>query len=164
VSATGLALGAMSLVYAGWMRFLGRRAKAGALGRTAPGIRLPATKVCEHTWAAAQHVAAPRYTRLAVVFLAIAALTLILGLSGVSEGVILIVWVVLAAGIQVVTLATAGAEASKAASEVRCEHQQAPLARGRAAKAAKPAPSDEPYVPRGRSRPRGGRGKGGKRR
>jgi hypothetical protein len=146
-----ISLAVMSLLYAGWMRFLGRRAAAGVLGRGAPGIRLPATKVCEHTWAAAQKVAAPRYTQLATVFLATAAVTLVLGLAGVSEGGILIVWIVLAAGIQVVVLAGAGQEASRAAAAVRCEHQQATKA-------------ERPFTPSGKARPRGGRGKGGKRR
>ena len=158
-----LALGAMSLLYAGWMRFLGRRAAAGALGRTAPGIRLPATKVCEHTWRAAQHVAAPSYTKLGGVFLGIAALTLVLGLAGVSEGIVLLVWVVLAAGIQIVTLANAGASAAKAATDVRCEHQKGPPQRG-AGRAKKEAVAEQPYRPAVKPRPRGGRGKGGKRR
>jgi hypothetical protein len=151
MSAVVISLTVMSLLYAGWMRFLGRRAAAGALGRGAPGIRLPATKVCEHTWAAAQRVAAPRYTQLATVFLGTAAVTAVLGLSGVSEGVILVVWIALAAGIQVLMLAGTGQEATRAATEVRCEHQQ-------------PAKPERTARPSGRAKPRGGRGKGGKRR
>jgi hypothetical protein len=151
VSGGVLALGALSLVYAGWLRFLGRRAAAGRLGRGAPGIRLPATKVCEHTWAAAQAVAAPRYTMLATWFLGIGAATVLLGALGVTEGVALVVWLVSAVGIQVVTLANTGRDASAAAVAIRCEHQQPPAAA-------------RPHRAPVKARPRGGRGKGGKRR
>jgi hypothetical protein len=151
VSPVLLALGAMSLAYAGWMRFLGRRAAAGVLGRGAPGIRLPPTKVCEHTWAAAQAVAAPRYTRLAGAFLAVGALTLLLGLLDVSDGVALVVWLVLAIGVQVTILSKAGRDAAIAATAVRCEHQQPP----------EPART---YRATRKAKPRGGRGRGGKRR
>ena len=150
MSGSVLALGALSLVYAGWMRYLGRRATAGLLRRGAPGIRVPATKVCEHTWAAAQAVAAPRYTMLAAWFLGVGALAILLGSAGVSEGVALVVWLVLTVGVQVVTFANAGRDAATAAAAVRCEHQQ-------------PPPAERPYRPTGKARPRGGRGKGKKR-
>jgi hypothetical protein len=164
-----IALAAMSLLYAGWMRFLGRRAAAGALARSGPGIRLPATKVCEHTWVAAQRAAAPRYTKLAVAFLVVGAVTAALGLAGVSDGPILVVWVVLAVGMQVVTLAGAGREATAAAAAVRCEHQQAPRPprqskSERNARSSGRATESPGTRPAGRSRPRGGRGRGGRRR
>jgi hypothetical protein len=161
-----IALAAMSLVYAGWMRFLGRRAAAGALTRTGPGIRLPATKVCEHTWQAAQRAAAPRYTTLALAFLVVAAITAVLGVAGVGDSAVLVVWVVLAVGVQVVTLAGAGREATAAAIAVRCEHQQAPPAPRRAKAPRTSGRTTEPPARRspGRSRPRGGRGRGGRRR
>ena len=108
-----LALGAMSLFYAGWMRFLGRRAAAGVLGRGAPGIRLPATKVCEHTWAAAQ---AGRRTPLHDVGRGVprdlGAVISLLGLIGVTEGIVLVLWLVLAIGTsRVTTLSAAGRDA-----------------------------------------------------
>ena len=72
MNSTVISLSVVSVGFAGWMWYLARRASTGAL-RTGPGIRVPATKVCEHTWDAAQHAAAPRYTRLAVMLVAIAA-------------------------------------------------------------------------------------------
>ena len=151
MSTVVLALGAMSLIYAGWMRFLGRRASAGQLGRGAPGIRLPATKVCEHTWAAAQRVAAPRYTKLAAILAGIAAVTLALGLLGVSDGLVLGIWLGAAIISQVVMLSGTGRDAAVAAAAVRCEHQR-------------PAEPERPYRATRKTRPRGGRGRGGKRR
>jgi hypothetical protein len=153
MSSVVLALGGLSFVYAGWMRFLGRRAAHGVLRRNAPGIRLPATKVCEHTWAAALAVAAPQYTMLAAAFLGIGALTVLLGLLGVTEGVALVVWLVLAIGVQVTVLSKTGRDATVAVAAVRCEHQGPPA-------------TERPYRPRPDNKPRarGGRGKGGKRR
>lgn len=147
MSVTVLMLVVVALGFAGWMRFLGRRAAAGALGRTGPGIRLPATQVCEHTWAAAQRAAAPRYTTLTGTLLAVAVVALALDAVGVSEGAVVVVWFVLAIGAQAVTLIGAGRVATAAAAKVRCEHQTPP----------KPQRASRP-------RPRGGRGKGGRRR
>jgi hypothetical protein len=132
------------------MRFLGRRAAKGLLGRAAPGIRLPATKLCDHTWSAAQRAAAPRYTKLAGIFLGIAVVTLGVDLAGASSGTVVVVWFVLAIGAQLVMLTGAGRAATVAAQAVQCEHQPPPAP-------ARRAPSRNP-------RARGGRGKGGKRR
>jgi hypothetical protein len=152
MTASIVALAGLSLLYAGWMRFLGRRASAGVLRRGAPGIRLPATKVCEHTWAAAQAVAAPRYTKLAAALFAVGAATLLLGLLGTSEGAVLVIWLVAAIGVQITVLSKAGRDASVAAAAVRCEHQQPPK------------PQAQPFRRAAKARPRGGRGKGGRRR
>ena len=109
----------------------------------APGIRLPATKVCEHTWDAAQRVAAPRYTKLAVILASIAAITLALGLIGVSEGLVLGVWLGAAIVSQIVMLSGAGRDAATAAAAVRCEHQR-------------PPEPERPYRATRKARPRGG--------
>ena len=65
MNSTVFSLALVSVGFAGWMWYLARRATTGAL-RSGPGIRVPATKVCEHTWEAAQVAAAPRYTKLAI--------------------------------------------------------------------------------------------------
>ena len=125
MNSTVISLAVVSVGFAGWMFYLGRRASAGALGRTGPGIRVPATKVCEHTWEAAQGAAAPRYTKLAMMLVVIAVATVILELVGVESSTVVIAWFVAAIGAQALTLAGAGRDATAAATAVRCEHQSA---------------------------------------
>ncbi|HEX7094861.1 MAG TPA: hypothetical protein VF183_03195 [Acidimicrobiales bacterium] len=146
MSPTVVALTIVALLVAGWMRFLGRRAAAGALTHSGPGIRMPATKVCEHTWKAAQRAAAPRYTQLAAALLGVAVVAFALDAAGVDESAVVVTWFVLAIGAQVVMLVAAGRAATAAAGLVRCEHQAPPKQRGAA------------------RRPRGARARGGRRR
>jgi hypothetical protein len=122
MSSTVISLAVVSVGFAGWMWYLGQRAARGAL-RTGPGIRVPATKVCEHTWAAAQDAAAPRYTKLALMLLAVAAATVVLDLVGVESTTVVIAWFAGAVGAQALMLAGAGRDATAAATAVRCEHQ-----------------------------------------
>ena len=129
MNSTVISLSVVSVGFAGWMGYLSRRASPGAL-RTGPGIRVPATKVCEHTWDAAQHAAAPRYTRLAVMLVAIAAVTIGLELAGVDSSTVVIAWFIAAVGVQALTLAAAGRDATNAARAVRCEHQVAQKPQG----------------------------------
>ena len=151
---TVLSLAFVSVLFAGWMWNLGRRASHAQLARSGPGIRLAATKVCEHTWAAAQVAAAPRYTKLSIALVAIAVATAILGLAGVESSTVVIGWFIAAIAAQAVMLAAAGRDATAAATAVRCEHQS-------------PAkPQRTAGTPRATSRTnaRRGRSKGSKRR
>jgi hypothetical protein len=126
MNSTALSLSLVAAGFAVWMAYLGRRAAVGALGRTGPGIRVPAAKVCEHTWRAAQVAAAPRYTKLAAIMIAVGLATIALDLAGVDGTTVVIAWFVAAIGAQFVLLAGAGRDATLAATAVRCEHQTPP--------------------------------------
>jgi hypothetical protein len=130
VRVTVVVLVLLSLVAAGWMGFAARRSAGGRMGTKGPGIRVPATTVCEHTWVAAQRAASPLYTRVAASMLVIAAAVAGLGALDVPAFLAVPAWLVLTIGAGVFFLGVASVRARKAAEAVRCEHQR-PAAKGR---------------------------------
>lgn len=122
MSSTTVLLAIALVVFAAYMWWLGDRSARGAMGRSGPGIRIAETLACEHTWAAAQEVAAPIYRQLTLALAGTAALTLLIGVASTVASVV--VGLVLAAGLQVFLLGVASVRARKAAAAVQCEHKQ----------------------------------------
>lgn len=108
--------------FAAYMQILARRSAAGIMGNNGPGIRIAETKKCEHTWAAAQQVAAPIYRRIAAALAATAALTI--ALSALNATVAFIGAIVFGFGIEVFFLGVASVRARKAADAIDCEHSR----------------------------------------
>ncbi len=121
-AAVGLAI-AIAL-FAGYTFVLARKSAKGTMGRSGPGIRIAETTKCEHTWAAAQRVAAPIYRRMALALGAVAALCLVV--APINGGAALAIGAVGGFGVQVFMLGSASVRARKAAALVRCEHYVAP--------------------------------------
>jgi hypothetical protein len=119
--------------FAVYMQFLARRSAAGIMGNNGPGIRIAETKRCEHTWAAAQQVAAPIYRRIAAALAGTAALTI--ALSALNATVAFISAIVVGFGVEVFFLGVASVRARKAADAIDCEHSRlAKLQRAQAKK------------------------------
>lgn len=121
MSSTSVMLAIVTALFAGYMWWLGARSARGAMARSGPGIRIREALVCEHTWVAAQHVAAPIYRRIALALLGTSVVILVLGLFNTSISVV--VGLVLSAGVQVFLLGVASTRARKAAAAIRCEHK-----------------------------------------
>ncbi len=120
--------------FAMYMRFLARRSAAGTMGSNGPGIRMAETTRCEHTWAAAQEVAAPIYRKIATALAATAAVTI--ALSAINPVLAFAVAVIAGFGVEVFFLGVASVRARKAVAAIDCEHSravksQSPKSRGK---------------------------------
>ena len=120
----GAALGLATAIFlfALYMLLLSRRSAAGAMGHNGPGIRIAETMTCEHTWTAAQQVAAPMYRIIAMALTITAALTVALSL--VNGWLAVIVAVVATLGVEFFFLGVASVRARKAALATQCDHQR----------------------------------------
>ena len=132
-SSIPIGLAIAMLGFAVYMQYLSQRSAAGILGNNGPGIRIAETKKCEHTWAAAQRVAAPIYRLIA---LSTAAATV--ALSFVNPTAAFIGAIIVGLGIEVFFLGAASVRARKAADAIDCEHSRlAKLQRAQAKKGKK---------------------------
>lgn len=117
--------------YAAYMVFLSQRSAEGRMGRNGPGIRIGPTLQCDHTWKAAQKVAAPIYRVMAIGLLGVAAITCVIGFVNTPAAVVFAL--ISAIAIQVFFLGVASVRARKAAAAITCEHTPAPVRSPRAA-------------------------------
>lgn len=131
----GLAIAMLG--FAIYMQYLSQRSAAGTMGNNGPGIRIAETKKCEHTWAAAQQIAAPIYRLIALSLAAIAAATV--ALSFVNATAAFIGAIIAGLGVEVFFLGAASVRARKAAAAIDCEHSR--LAKAQGAKAKRSADS-----------------------
>ncbi len=126
----GLAIAMLG--FAIYMQYLSQRGAAGTMGNNGPGIRIAETKKCEHTWAAAQRIAAPIYRQIALSLTATAAATA--ALAFVNPAAAFIGAIIVGLGIEVFFLGVASVRARKAAAAVVCEHSRLAKAQGAKAK------------------------------
>jgi hypothetical protein len=147
VASAAFGLAIAILLFAGYTLLLSRKSAAGTMGRNGPGIRIAETTKCEHTWAAAQEVAAPIYQRMAA---ALAVVGLVCGaLAPINGSAALTIGAIGGLGTQVFMLGSASVRARKAAAKVRCEHYVAP------ANAPRSAPPHRKHKAGGRVTPKG---------
>lgn len=135
-SSIPIGLAIAMLGFAVYMQYLSQRSAAGILGNNGPGIRIAETKKCEHTWAAAQRVAAPIYRLIALSLAGTAAATV--ALSFVNPTAAFLGAIIVGLGIEVFFLGAASVRARKAADAIDCEHSRlAKLQRAQAKKGKK---------------------------
>jgi hypothetical protein len=150
VTSAAIGLAIAIFLFSGYTFLLSRKSAAGTMGRNGPGIRIPETTKCEHTWAAAQEVAAPIYRRMALVLGALGVLIAVL--SVFNGGAALTIGAIGGLGTQVFMLGSASVRARKAAAKVRCEHYVAPV------NAPRSAPPHRKHKGGGRVTPKGSGG------
>jgi hypothetical protein len=131
VTSAAIGLAIAIFLFAAYTFLLSRKSATGTMGRNGPGIRIAETTKCEHTWAAAQEVAAPIYRRMALALSAVALVCAIL--APINGGAALAIGAVGGMGTQVFMLGSASVRARKAAAKVRCEHYVAPVTAPRSA-------------------------------
>jgi SdpI/YfhL protein family len=104
---------------------IAQRSGAGKMSTKGPGIRLPETMRCEHTWQAAQLAVATPYRYLAGALFLVGALALLMGALDLAAFVIVVIAIVLATAATFFYVGVAITRSKKAAGSVRCEHRSA---------------------------------------
>jgi hypothetical protein len=147
VTSAAIGLAIAIFLFAAYTLMLARKSATGTMGRNGPGIRIAETTKCEHTWAAAQEVAAPIYRRMALALTGVALVCAVL--APVNGGAALAIGAIAGMGTQVFMLGSASVRARKAAAKVRCEHYEPP------ANAPRSAPPHRKHKSGGRVTPKG---------